>query len=152
MDQIARFERLKTAERTRRGKLQRAREGKIIPTRNVPYGFALNDDRTNYVVDEQKMRTVRRVVAMAVEGMPVHGIKRTLDAEGVPTPSGGPYWHCGAIETFITDDVYKPHTYSEIQEMVAPAVAARLGPGRALRRVVVRPQAGQAHAGLRAGP
>jgi site-specific DNA recombinase len=51
LDQIARFERLKTAERTRRGKLQRAREGKIVPTRNVTYGFALNDDRTNYVVD-----------------------------------------------------------------------------------------------------
>ncbi len=46
MDQLAKFERAKTAERTRRGKLQRAREGKIIPTRNVTYGFTLNEDRT----------------------------------------------------------------------------------------------------------
>ena len=30
LDQIARFERLKTAERTRRGKQRRAREGKVI--------------------------------------------------------------------------------------------------------------------------
>ena len=126
MDQIARFERLKTAERTRRGKLQRAREGKIIPTRNVTYGFALNYDRTNYAVDEEKMGTVRRAVAMAAEGTPVNGIKRTLDAEGVPTPSGGPYWHCGAIEAFITDDVYRPHTFDEICELVTPQVAARL--------------------------
>ena len=126
IDQIARFERLKTAERTRRGKLQRAREGKIIPTRMVNYGFALNDARTNYVVDEEKMRTVRRVVRMAAEGTPVHGIKRVLDDEGVPTPSGGPYWHCGAIEAFITDDVYKPHTFEEIAELVAPQVAAGL--------------------------
>ena len=51
------------------------------------------------------MGTVRCVVAMAAEGTPVNGIKRTLDAEGVPTPSCGPYWHCGAIEAFITDDV-----------------------------------------------
>jgi site-specific DNA recombinase len=90
MDQIARFERLKTAERTRRGKLQRAREGKIIPTRNVTYGFALSEDRTGYVVDEDKMQVVRRVVGMAADGTPVHGIKRVLDDEGVPTPSGGP--------------------------------------------------------------
>jgi DNA invertase Pin-like site-specific DNA recombinase len=41
IDQIARFERLKTAERTRRGKLQRAREGKILPVRRVKYGFKL---------------------------------------------------------------------------------------------------------------
>ena len=33
LDQIARFERLKTAERTRHGKMQRAREGKIVPGR-----------------------------------------------------------------------------------------------------------------------
>jgi site-specific DNA recombinase len=130
MDQIARFERLKTAERTRRGKLQRAREGKIIPARYVTYGFALNDERTSYVVDEEKMRVVRRVVGMAAEGTPVHGIKRTLDAEGVPTPSGGPYWHCGAIEAFITDDVYKPHTFDEISELVTPQVAAQLDPSK----------------------
>jgi site-specific DNA recombinase len=130
MDQIARFERLKTAERTRRGKLQRAREGKIIPTRNVTYGFTLNEDRTNYVVDEERMRVVRRVVGMAADGTPVHGIKRVLDAERVPTPTGGPFWHCGAIESFITDDVYKPHTYDEIAEMVAPQVDASLDPDR----------------------
>jgi site-specific DNA recombinase len=89
MDQIARFERLKTAERTRRGKLQRAREGKIIPTRIVNYGFALNEDRTNYIVDEEKMRIVRRVLSMAADGTPIHGIKRVLDRERVPTPTGG---------------------------------------------------------------
>ena len=126
MDQIARFERLKTAERTRRGKMQRAREGKVIPTRNVTYGFALNHDRTNYVVDEERMRVVRRVVAMAADGLPVHGIKRVLDTEGIPTPTGGPYWHCGAIEAFITDDVYKPHTFEEVARLVTPQVSAQL--------------------------
>src|ERR671933_1427753 len=33
LDQIARFERLKTAERTRRGKLRKVREGKVIAPR-----------------------------------------------------------------------------------------------------------------------
>ena len=97
LDQIARFERLKTAERTRRGKMQRAREGKVVPGRRVNYGFGLNEDRSGYVVDEERMRVVRRVVRMAAEGTAVHGIKRALDAEGVPTPGGGLYWHCGAI-------------------------------------------------------
>jgi site-specific DNA recombinase len=128
MDQIARLERVKTAERTRRGKMQRAREGKVVPGRRANYGFRLNDDRTNYVVNEERMQVVRRVVRMAAAGAAVQGIKRALDAEGVPTATGGPYWHCGTIESFTTDDVYKPHSFDEIREVVAPQVAARLDP------------------------
>ena len=128
MDQIARFERVKTAERTRWGKMQRAREGKVVPGSRANYGFRLNDDRTNYVVDEERMQVVRCVVRMAAEGTAVQGIKRALGAEGVPTATGGPYWHCGTIESFITDDFYKPHSFDEIREVVAPQVAARLDP------------------------
>src|SRR5215213_6593885 len=43
MDQLAKFERAKTAERTRRGKLQKAREGKVIATMKPPYGFKYNE-------------------------------------------------------------------------------------------------------------
>src|ERR671911_1896319 len=39
LDQLAKYERAKTAERTRRGKLKKAREGKIIPGRMPNYGF-----------------------------------------------------------------------------------------------------------------
>ncbi len=130
LDQIARFERLKTAERTRRGKVQRAREGKVVPARRVNYGFRLNEERTNYVVDEERMRVVRRAVHLAAEGAAVNGIKRILDAERVPTATGGPYWHCGTIESFITDDLYRPHTLEEIRELVTPQVAATLDPDR----------------------
>src|SRR3954470_3248577 len=39
LDQLAKYERAKTAERTRRGKLRRVREGKIVAVRRVRYGF-----------------------------------------------------------------------------------------------------------------
>jgi site-specific DNA recombinase len=45
LDQLAKFERAKTAERTRRGKLRRAREGKDIAGRTPPFGFRYNADR-----------------------------------------------------------------------------------------------------------
>jgi DNA invertase Pin-like site-specific DNA recombinase len=67
MDQIARFECLKTAERTRRGKLQRAREGKVVPSRRVNYGFVLNAERTNYLVDEERGYVARDLLR---EGLP----------------------------------------------------------------------------------
>ena len=116
--------------RTRRGKQQRAREGKVVPGRLVNYGFELNDDRTNYIVNEERMQLVRRVVHMAADGMHIHGIKRVLDAESVPTPTGGTFWHWGAIESFITDDIYKPYTFDEVREMVEPQVAAKLDSDR----------------------
>ena len=128
-DQFAKFERAKTAERTRRGKLRKAGEGKIVAGRRSNYGFVFNATRDGYEVDEDTMPIVRRIFRMAgEEGVAVHGIKRTLDREGVPTPSGRKYWHWRAIQSFIMDDVYKPHTFKEVKELVLPEVAARLDP------------------------
>ena len=62
--------------------------------------------------------------------MSVNGIKRALDAEGVPTPSGRKYWHWRAIQSFIMDDVYRPHSLEELKELVTPEVAAWLNVGR----------------------
>src|SRR5215207_6611441 len=54
-DQFAKFERAKTAERSRRGKLRKAREGKIIATSTPDYGFKYTASRDAYVVDEKRM-------------------------------------------------------------------------------------------------
>jgi DNA invertase Pin-like site-specific DNA recombinase len=42
LDQLAKFERAKTAERTRRSKLQKGREGKVFAVHGPPYGFRYN--------------------------------------------------------------------------------------------------------------
>jgi len=82
------------AERSRRGKLRKAREGKVIAGRmarygSACYGFALNDAHDALIVDEEKMAVVRLVFRMVgVEGQPINAAKRTLDASGVPTPTG----------------------------------------------------------------
>ena len=129
LDQLAKYERAKTAERTRRGKLRKARQGKIIAGRRANYGFKFNRARDGYEVDENTMPLVRRIFRMAgVEGMSVNGIKRALDAEGVPTPSGRKYWHWRAIQSFIMDDVYSPHEFDEVAELLTPEVAATLNP------------------------
>src|SRR5215207_5912639 len=52
LDQLAKFERAKTAERTRRGKLRKAREGNLITTHPPAYGFAYNTSRDSYLVNE----------------------------------------------------------------------------------------------------
>src|SRR5919206_2404961 len=64
LDQLAKFERAKTAERTRRGKLQKAREGKVLAVYRPPYGFRYNDTRDNYLLDAEKMAMMERIFRM----------------------------------------------------------------------------------------
>jgi site-specific DNA recombinase len=106
LDQLAKYERAKIAERTRRGKLRRAREGKVVATHTPNYGFQYNEARDNYVMNEEKMRVVRRIFRMVgVEGHSLNSVKKALDREGVPTPKGSRYWGNTFIQRVITDDV-----------------------------------------------
>jgi len=133
-DQFAKFERAKTAERTRRGKLRKAREGKVIAGRmakygRAKYGFIFNEERDGLVVDEEAMSVVRRIFYMiGVEGKVIYAVKRALDAEGVPTPTGRKQWAPSVIRDFVQDDLYKAHTFEEVEELVSPEVAAKLDP------------------------
>ena len=128
LDQLAKYERAKTAERTRRGRLKKAKEGKIVAAQPRPtYGFRFNETRDGYVVDEATMRTVRRVFSMVgEERMSIHGVKRALEADGIPAPNGGRFWNTNTIRGIVLDDCYYPYSYGEIEGFVSPLVTAAL--------------------------
>jgi len=134
LDQLAKYERAKMTERSRRGKLRKAREGKVIAGRMAHYGaarygFTFNDARDALVVDEEKMAVVRRIFRMVgAEGQPIFAAKRMLDAAGVPTATGKPRWSASIIRDIISNDVYRPHSFEEVEPLVSPEVAARLDP------------------------
>ena len=119
LDQLAKFERAKTAERSRRGKLRKAREGKVIIIHTPNYGFKYNASRDGYEVDEEAMWVVRRIFCMVgSERRTLYAVKRTLEREGIPTPSGARFWHAKCIRNYLSEDVYKRHTHDEIMAMV----------------------------------
>ncbi len=129
LDQLARYERAKTVERSRRGKLRKAREGKVIATYRANYGFRLNHSKDGYEVDEEEMAIVRRVFRMVgEEGVSLHGVVRTLEAEEVNTPGEQRYWNKRVIKRWILNDVYKPHVFEEIASCMTPDVATQLDP------------------------
>ncbi len=129
LDQLAKFERSKTAERTRRGRLRKAREGKVIAGRQANYGFRYNAARDGYTVHEQEMRVVRRIFRMIGEGTSVNGTKVALEAANVPPPRGV-HWQRTFIRACVFDDVYKPYTFEELRALVSPQVLAHLDPER----------------------
>jgi site-specific DNA recombinase len=130
LDQLAKFERAKTAERTRRGKLRRAREGKVIAGHTPPYGFRYNSGRDNLIVDAERIRVVRRIFSELAVGGSVFGVSQALMRESVPAPAGGENWNHNAIRRIILSDLYRPHTFEEVRAMVTPEVAAKLDPDR----------------------
>jgi site-specific DNA recombinase len=132
LDQLAKFERAKTAERTRRGRLKKVKQGKIVAASpRATYGFRYNAARDGYLVEEESMRVVRRIFGMVgEEAMPIRAVARTLEREMVSTPNGGRYWRTQTIRDIVFDDCYRPHAFGEVANMVSPEVAARLDPGK----------------------
>jgi len=130
LDQLAKFERAKTAERTRRGKLRRAREGKVIAGRAAPYGFRYNAARDNLVADEEQMAIVAHIFRMLSVGASVFAVSQALMREGVWAPAGGENWNHNAIRRIVLSDLYRPHSCEEVRTMVSPVVAVGLDPDR----------------------
>jgi site-specific DNA recombinase len=135
LDQLAKYERAKTAERSRRGKLRKAREGKVLAGHTPNYGFKYNDTRDGYVVDEEKMRVVQRIFKMVgLERVTLHSVKRTLEREGIPAPptpkqpTGARRWSQKTIRRIILDDAYRPHSFDEVKALVSLEVALKLDP------------------------
>ena len=129
LDQIARFERLKIAERSRRGRQRKAREGKVLATHAPRYGFKLNANRDGYEINKNEMEVIGRIFHLVgTEGRSMRSVSTILEREGVPTPKGAKHWDRSFFRKCIEDDVYKPHTFEEVEALVSPEVSALLDP------------------------
>ena len=89
LDQLAKYERAKMAERTRRGKLQKAREGRVMAS-TPNYGFRFNAAKDGLVVCEPEMAVVEKIFRMAAEGLGLRAMQTRLRAEGISSPQGRP--------------------------------------------------------------
>src|SRR5215210_7822805 len=90
LDNFSEFERFMIVDRMRRGKRSKAKQGKLVASPQLDYGFRYNGARDGYEVDELRMALVRRVFRMVgVEGMTLNAVGARLQAEGIPAPRGG---------------------------------------------------------------
>ncbi len=75
------------------------------------------------------MSVVRRIFSMVgAEGRSLRAVRKTLEAEGVPTPGGARYWTQVFVRSAILDEVYCPYAYEEIETLVTVEVSAQLDP------------------------
>jgi site-specific DNA recombinase len=130
LDQLAKFERAKIAERTRRGLNKKVKEGKLIRGPRPPYGFAYDGQGESLEVSEPEMGVLRRIFdALAVGGESLGEIARRLNSEAVPSPAGGT-WHRPTLRYLALNELYRPYSVEELEatSLVSADVLAGLDP------------------------
>jgi DNA invertase Pin-like site-specific DNA recombinase len=131
-DEYAEEEREVIRDRTRSGRIERARQGEVVAG-VAPYGFRFTPDRKNFEVEEGEAAVVRKVFSMAASGTGLSSIASSLTAGGVPTPRGergakssgdGKTWSHLVIRQMVLSDCYLLHSPADFE--VLPEFAASL--------------------------
>ena len=109
---IAEYERAQILERSRRGKLHRARQGEISVLGGAPYGYRYvckSDERAGYYeVIEAEAQVVREAYELyTVEGLSIGGVTQRLNELGVPTKKHGAKWERSTVWAMLRNPAYK---------------------------------------------
>jgi hypothetical protein len=76
------------------------------------------------------MPVVRLMFYMVgVEARSLCAVQEQLREDGVPSPMGKAQWDLQCIRKMLRRDLYRPHTYEEMREIIGPDVLAGLAPG-----------------------
>jgi site-specific DNA recombinase len=103
----AKIEHEKIKERTLRGKRARAEAGKLVPGCRPRYGYRFTAGKASYRPDPATATIVRRMFALAEQGVTVRGIAARLSEDGVPTPArAARAWSHTTVRTILRDPIY----------------------------------------------
>jgi DNA invertase Pin-like site-specific DNA recombinase len=123
MDDYSEWERQQILERTLKGKREKARQAKVVGNNVAAYGFQYGDGQGGYVVDPETAPVVRRIFQAVADGDSIYSLLNALNAEGVPAPRSNHshktgQWSRAFIRQAVLNDLYRPHSYSELQRLV----------------------------------
>jgi site-specific DNA recombinase len=109
---MAEYERAQILERTRRGRLEKARRGEFIPWAYQCYGYRYVPKRPGcvpqVVIDPDEAAVVRQLYhAVVEEQLSCRQLTKRLNASHLPTPSGkNQVWQAGTVRNILTNRVY----------------------------------------------
>lgn len=106
---IAEYERAQIIERTRRGKLFKARSGEIQTTFPL-FGYSVvrrsGSTPTHYVVDEAQAAVVRLIFSLYVRLRSTLRISQELHRRGIRSPRGSERWSPGNLNRMLRCEAY----------------------------------------------
>ena len=85
-----------------------------ILTRRCPAWLTVTEDKSKFVVDPEKVETIKRIFDMCIDGHGLSQICTTLNKENVPTLAGRGTWHISNLRDLLRQPTvlgtYVPHT------------------------------------------
>jgi site-specific DNA recombinase len=128
---IAEYERAKICERSRRGKLFRARAGENVHWK-APYGYLRvirhGDRPAHLVINEQQAAVVRRIFAdYTTGGLSLRQITIALNAEHIPTPTGK-HWISSTVGRMVRREAYTGRLVNRTKTITDPGRRPRQVP------------------------
>ena len=113
---IAEFEKAKITERTRRGRLYKAKSGFLV-TGKAPYGYTyIRIDRIKntvgrYEIVEKEAKVVRLIFDLFVgKRLSIRAIAKELTRRGIP-PRQGEHWQPSSLHRVVRNETYTGTTY-----------------------------------------
>ncbi len=108
---VAEMERLKIAERTRRGIRARAEQGKLLVGPRPIYGYRWRDaGKAALELNPETAPVVRWIFEAMLKGETLRSVAGRLTAQGVSTPTGrNPRWSAVTVRGILTMPQYTGH-------------------------------------------
>ena len=104
---VAEYEREKIRERTIRGSREKARQGKVVNTSSVAYGYRYNKEKATLEADPEKAPIIRMIFhAFADENLSLQKLAERLKCLHIPTPRGGDRWRASTIGAMLRNETY----------------------------------------------
>jgi len=105
----SKLEALKIVERTTRGKLSRAKEGRQ-PCGRALYGYRLVDSK--HEIEPKEAEVVRMIFDWLVkERLTLNAIQMRLNRVAIPTRSGRQWWQRATLYRIVRDEAYTGHWF-----------------------------------------
>lgn len=102
------YERAVLVERMRRGRLERVRQGNVLNSAHVPYGYRYNAGNRNLDIEEPEASIVREIFQhVGHKGGSMQSIADSFIERNIPTPAGKSRWYSSTVAAIIHNEVYK---------------------------------------------
>lgn len=109
---IAEYERAQILERSRRGKLHRAKQGEVSVLSGAPYGYRYvrktDESAAYYETVEAEAEVVRKVFELyTAEGLSIGTVARRLNELGLPTRKQRARWDRSTVWAMLRNPAYR---------------------------------------------
>ena len=104
---VAEYERAKIRERTIRGRLQKARQGKVISRAAAPFGYRFDPATSTLAIDEEEAKVVCLAFYLYTnERLSLVRLADRLNRMGMARPHGGQRWRSSYLGRMLRNETY----------------------------------------------